>query len=319
MPDHEMEKTVLSESSTQVPSETRRPRLQIGTWPTPVRLLSRVSEGLGVDVWIKIEENCGAWGGNKVRKLEYILGNALDRGVTTLVSFGAGTSNWTAALAHHAHAYELRTVVGLAGPIPPEYERLYESTGTKVVASANVNALPFVSLVATARAGRSRWVVPLGGTGPGDIGSLNAGLEIADQIADGTLPPPAAVYVAAGTTGTSAGIAAGLALRELAIPVVAVKVAPWPYGTARRAERHARGLLEGSRKHPLIAGDDRFFKPGYARPNAASREAMEVAARDGIELDPTYAAKAFAALLAEARAGMRGPLLFIHTSPGPLP
>lgn len=314
-----MEVTVLKKSSTQVLSETRRSRLQIGKWPTPVRLLPRVSEDIGAEVWIKTEEDCGAWGGNKVRKLEYILGNALDDGVTTLVSCGAGTSNWTAALAHHAHAYGLRTVVGVAGPIPTRYAQLYERTGTKVIAANNLNALPLVWMLARMRAGWNRWVLPLGGTGPGDIGSLNAGLEIADQIADGTLPSPAAVYVAAGTTGTSAGIAAGLALRELAIPLVAVKVAPWPYGTARRAGRHARGLLEGSGKQPLIASDDRFFKPGYGRPNAASQEAIEVAARDGIELDPTYAAKTFAALLAEARAGMRGPLLFIHTSPGPLP
>lgn len=314
-----MEITVLEESRTNVPSETTRPRLQIGTWPTRVRLLPRVSEHADVEVWIKAEEDCGAWGGNKVRKLEYILGIALRDGIEILVSFGAGTSNWTAALAHHADAHGLRTVVGLAGPIPPDYARLYERTRTKVVASKHPNALPFVSVMARARAGRNRRVMPLGGTGPGDIGSLNAGLEIADQVGDGSMPAPTAVYVAAGTSGTAAGVAAGMALRGLGAPVVAVKAAPWPYGSARRAERHARDLLAESGKQSLLLGDDRFYKPGYARPNPASQAAIEVAARDGIELDPTYAAKAFAALLADARANREGPLLFIHTSPGPPP
>ena len=281
-------------------------------------MLPRVSNDVGCEVWIKLEEDCGAWGGNKVRKLEYILGFALEDNARALVSCGAGTSNWAAALAHHAHQHGLQTVVGLAGPIPPDYARLYARTRTTVIASRWPNALPLVSLAARLRAGRSSRVIPLGGTGPGDIGSLHVGLEVADQVAEQSLPAPTAVYVAAGTTGTAAGLAAGMTTRGLSVPVVAVKVAPWPYGSARRARRHARALLEEPRA-PLIHGDDRFFKPGYARPNASSQEAIEVAARDGIDLDPTYAAKAFAALLADARAGRTGPLLFIHTSPGPPP
>jgi 1-aminocyclopropane-1-carboxylate deaminase/D-cysteine desulfhydrase-like pyridoxal-dependent ACC family enzyme len=68
-----------------------------------------------------------------------------------------------------------------------------------------------------------------------------------------------------------------------------------------------------------ILGDDRFVKPGYAKSNAASIEAAQIASLDGFTLDPTYAAKAFAALIDSARAGARGPLLFLHTSPGPPP
>lgn len=297
------------------------PRVQIGGWPTPVRLMARTSEEVDRDVWVKLEEDCGAWGGNKVRKLEYILGNALHDGVETLVSFGAGTSNWTAALAHHAHAHGLKTVVGLAGPIPPDYARIYERASTNVVWSRFPNALPFVSLMARTRAGPAGRVIPLGGTGPGDVGSLHIGLEVADQVAGGSLPTPDGVYVAAGTSGTAAGLAAGLLIRGMGAAVTAVKVAPWPYGNARRALRRARALLAAADVggEPYVVGEIRFFKPGYGRPNPASQEAIEVAARDGIDLDPTYAAKAFAALLSDARSYKGGPLLFVHTSPGPPP
>ena len=67
-----------------------------------MRRLEAVSDTLGREVWIKLEEGCGTWGGNKVRKLEYILGRARADGVERLVGSSVGTSNWTSALAFHA-------------------------------------------------------------------------------------------------------------------------------------------------------------------------------------------------------------------------
>ena len=303
---------------------TSPPRLHIGSWPTPVVRMERVSNELGADIWVKLEESCGAWGGNKVRKLEYILAAARADGIGKLVSYGVGTSNWTAALAHHATAGELGVTVGLAGEIPDSYRPLYEHPGVTVVHSRMVNALPFVSAAARIRAGRAARSIPMGGTGPGDVGSLHVGTEIATHIRLGEMPEPAAVYLPAGTTGTSAGVAAGLALQRRHVPVVAVKVAPWPYGTPARVERHARALLGGEGRGDAaeslrIAGDDRFLSPGYARANPASLEAIDIARRDDLELDGTYAAKAFAALIDRARTGRGETLLFIHTSPGPPP
>ncbi len=153
------------------------------------------------------------------------------------------------------------------------------------------------------------------------MGSAGAGIEIADAMDAGSLPVPRAVFVAAGTCGTAAGVAVGLSARGWAIPVVAVRVTPVPYGTPSLVRRRARALerLLGTRLQTPIVGDDRYVKPGYARSNPASMEAAAIAARDGIELDPTYASKAFAALVDAARSGSRGPLLLLHTSPGPVP
>ena len=302
-----------------------RPRLALGTWPTPVREMPRVSELLGRPVWVKVEEECGAWGGNKVRKLEYILGAARRDGIDTLVSYGAGTSNWAAALAHHAHANGIKTVIGLAGPLPPSYGAIYRRCETTIVRPDNVNLLPFASALARVKAGRSARSIPMGGTGPGDVGSVHVGIEVADAIVARTIPEPAAIFVAAGTTGTSAGLAAGLALKDVSVDVVPVRVAPWPYGKEGRVASRAKRLLREFGRSDLesslrIRGDERFFKPGYAKPNPASEEAIEIAASDNVALDGTYAAKAFASLIDRARTTASDePLLFIHTSPGPPP
>ena len=283
--------------------------------------MDRVSEHLGRDVWIKVEEECGAWGGNKVRKLEYILAAAQRDGVEALISYGAGTSNWTAALAHHAPTFGLHVVVGIAGPVPDLYRAVYERKKTTVVSSRAVNSLPLVGVRARLAAGRRARSIPMGGSGYGDLGAAHLGTEIADAINAGAAPRPDAVFVAVGTAGTAAGTAVGLGLAGEAIPVIGVKVAPWPYGTEHRVRRHAKRLLARlGRRAPLeVSGDVRFFRPGYARPNASSIEAAEIARLDRVELDGTYAAKAFAALVATARSSPGGPLLFIHTSPGPPP
>ena len=297
------------------------PRIEIGRWPTPVAPMPHVSKALGRDVWVKLEEHCSAWGGNKARKLEYILGAARQDGVSKLVSYGAGTSNWATAFALHASELGFEVVVGLAGPVPEPYAEVYARTNVELVTVGSVNALPAVIAAARTRAGGSARSIPMGGSGFGDIGCVHAGLEIADAIGRGEVPKPDAVFVAVGTAGTAAGTAVGLAISGLRVPVVGARVAPWPFGTAGRVRRHAAGLLDRLAYDApvLVEGDNRFFKPGYGKPNAASREAIGIAALDGITLDGTYAAKGFASLIAHARASRGGPLLFIHTSPGPLP
>ena len=157
---------------------------------------------------------------------------------------------------------------------------------------------------------------------------MTAGTEIAQAIADGSLPRPVRVYVPAGTSGTAAGIAVGLGAGGLSIPVVAVRVTPLPLGTPQLVRYHAGSLIRFLKSREAIdpheqsspiVGEGRFFPPAYGTGNEASNEAIELGRRDDIELDPTYAAKAFAALIADARAGQEGPLLLHLTSPGPLP
>lgn len=302
-----------------------RPRIAIGTWPTPVMRLPVASRSLGTDVWAKLEDGCGAWGGNKVRKLEYILGSAEADGIQRLVSFGAGTSNWTSALAFHACRRGFDVEVRLsANEAPATYDRLYREVGARVVRRGSLRwyAEANLSLIRPDR-GRTRFV-PLGGSGPaGNAGSVHAGTEIAAAVHEGVLPAPRKLFAACGTGGTAAGVAVGAALGGLSADVVCVRVTPRPYGTRTHVRLAARSLRKsvGDRRRAgcRIVGDGSQAAPGYARSNPRSLEAAQIAALDGLVLDQTYGAKAFASLVAHARRGEPGPYLFLHTSPGDPP
>ena len=302
-----------------------RPRCVLGRWPTPIRRLERTSEILGVEVFAKLESESGAWGGNKVRKLEYVLPTLRDK---VVVTHGAGTSSWASAVAFHAAPLARRVHVGLAGPVPRDLADLYRALGTVVHASSRLWALPMMALRARLAAGRGAAALPTGGSGlPGDFGSAWAGREVAAAVAAGDIPTPAEVIVPCGSAGTAAGLAVGMGLGGLASPVVAVRVTPRPLGTAALVRGRIRRLLGGlatgevgdaSPSAAPVVEDGRWLGPGYGKQTRESSAAIEVARRDGLELDPVYAAKAFAALLARAE-HTGGPLLFVHTSPGPVP
>jgi D-cysteine desulfhydrase len=311
-----------------VASLDHAPRIAIGRWPTPTRQLDAVSRELGSEVWAKLEEECGAWGGNKVRKLEYLLAEARERRARTLVAYGAGTSAWAAATALHGRRNGFRVVVGLSGSIPAGYRDLFARTGTRVIALPVLQTIPLSIAAARAAAGwRNVMTLPPGGSGGrGELGCTRIGVEIARSVQDGQLPRPRRGFVALGTAGTSAGVAVGMGAAGLVAPVTAVRVAPWPMGTPRLLARHIRKLarrLESLGQSSVTAAptsmDERWLGPGYGKPSAASEEAIALARADELELDPVYAAKAFAALIDHARAGGVGPFLFLHTSPGPLP
>lgn len=299
------------------------PRVEIGTWPTPVRRLHATSDELGADVWVKSEEDCGAWGGNKLRKLEYIFEAARKDGIRTLVSWGAATSNWAAALALHGAPAGFDLVLGLGGAIPDDYAQMYRTMGTRVVRMPRLELAPLALAVARITSPLPARFVPVGGSGTvGDLGSARAGTEIAHAIESGELARPEQIFVATGTSGTSAGITVGLGMRNAFVPVNAVKVSDWPYATTRLVTRRIRGLL--ARLERLGIGnvipapwelEKRFLGPGYGKPTTESQAAIDIAARDGLVLDQTYGAKAFAALIGAARRGERGPFLFVHTSP----
>ncbi|MGH2757322.1 MAG: 1-aminocyclopropane-1-carboxylate deaminase/D-cysteine desulfhydrase [Actinomycetota bacterium] len=306
------------------------PRIELGTWPTPVRRLAAVSDELGVEVWAKLEEDCGAWGGNKVRKLEHIFEEALRSHIHTLVTWGAATSNWTAAAALHGPPAGFDVVLGLGGTIPDDYTRLYDDLGTRVFRFPHLVLAPLALTVARATAGRTVRYLPVGGSGTvGDLGSARAGAEVAAAISSGELPSPTHAFVATGSSGTAAGLAVGLGLGGALVTVVAVKVSDWPYATTHMVTGRINSLLlrleELGIRNVVPARwflDRDHLGRGYGKATPESRAAIDLAAKDGLVLDPTYGAKAFAALIGHARREGAGPYLFVHTSPtrpAPLP
>jgi len=296
------------------------PTLALGNWPTPVRRIEGCSRTLGTEVWAKAEDGSGTWSGNKVRKLEYLLGDAVRRGYESVTTYGVGSSTWCAATARYATASGLGARMFLAGRVPDRLRELYVDADARVVELPGHPSLPLAYVAARARSVGSAALLPAGGSGGiGDLGSARAGAEIAASVAADEMPEPSTVFVAAGTGGTAAGLVVGLAASRLATRVVAVRVTPRPLGTRWLISRRIAALRSAAEvdaaPEPAFEIDARFHRPGYGRPNQASAEAAALASDDGLELDATYAAKAFAALVAQARAGRRGPLLLLDTSP----
>ncbi|MGN6107375.1 MAG: hypothetical protein ACTHU0_19860, partial [Kofleriaceae bacterium] len=173
-------------------------------------------------------------------------------------------------------------------------------------------------------------VMPPGGaTTVGTFGAMSAAFELAEQIADGMMPPPRRIVLAVGSTCTSAGLLAGLFLARAAgvwrwpLPIVhGVRVTPWPVTSRLRIARLAHGTLRHAERlggPPVAAGlrdllahlivDGAELGPGYGRITPRAREAMEVWPTGAPRLDGVYSGKAAAALLRLHRAGI-GPLVF---------
>lgn len=314
----------------------RLPRYALAELPTPVDFARGLSRRLRSEVWIKRDDlTSPRYGGNKTRKLEYLLADARSRRADRILTVGAAGSHHVLATSLFAPDFEL-PVEAILFPQPSTIERETHlraalQAGARLHAVRSVAALPMAlaALSLRRRIGGGRpYVIPAGGSSEvGMLGQVEAGLELASQIDGGQLPEPAAIFVAYGTGGTAAGLAIGLAAAGLTSRIVAVRVVD-PV-LAHRAHLHAKiaTTVRLLRKHDArfpdvtrlaqahIHLEERFFPPGYGRSNPETRDALRTA-RDLAELtlDPTYTAKAMAALLRYARGDLRGQtLLYIHT------
>ena len=305
------------------------PHLTLSARPTPVRELA------GLGIWVKEDGafGSGGWGGNKVRKLEWLLPDAQRRGRRSILTFGGLGTNWGLATALYAREHGIETALALVDQplddhVSAQLARL-DASGARIyrtrTKARTVAMLPWL-LLRNARAGRPPYLLPAGGSSPvGALGYVEAALEIAAQVEDGALPEPAHVVVPVGTGGTAAGLALGLQLAGLRTRVVGVVVndqlrldAPV---LARLARRTAQ-LLErrGASLGRLRLGPDMLdltrdqIGAGYGHRTETGARAAARAGEAGLSLDPVYTAKAMAGLLAlRAESRLACPVLFVHT------
>jgi D-cysteine desulfhydrase len=304
--------------------------------PTPVTRAEKLEAELGCGpLYVKRDERSAAlYGGNKPRKLEWILGDALARGRSRLLTTGALGTNHGLATALYARALGLRCeLVLVPQPMTDAVRRRADElreAGARVFRARNV---PHAALLVIARLARHPGTayVPTGGSNAlGVVGFVEAGLELAAQVAEGALPAPARVYVAVGSGGSAAGLAAGLALAGLRTRVVAVLVTDVLPPAHAKLVRLARAALRRLARAGAALDPDAFAAEvarsleldrdhvgaGYghatAEAESAARAALE---REGLELDPTYTAKALAALAARER-GAREPVVFWNSYAG---
>ncbi|WP_426402995.1 pyridoxal-phosphate dependent enzyme [Streptomyces sp. R-07] len=311
------------------------PYLPLGDGPTPVRLLDEL--GFRSPVWLKDESGYGSggWGGNKVRKLEWLLPQARRRGSRTILTVGGLGTNWGLAAALYAREQGLDVALALIdhpvdAHVRAQLQRLRASgavlhfprTKTRLVLS-----LPW--LVARHTHGFTPpYVLPAGGSSPlGTLGYVECGLELADQVARGLLPEPGWIVAAVGSGGTAAGLALGLRLAGLRTRVRGIVVndtlrldSAALAGLAGKSEAllRARGadLPQAGLGPADVVTERGWLGAGYAHPTAPGARALQRAASEaGLELESTYTAKALAALIALDASGRFGgePVVFLNT------
>ncbi|HEV8489289.1 MAG TPA: pyridoxal-phosphate dependent enzyme [Candidatus Limnocylindrales bacterium] len=300
------------------PSVPDLPRFELLDGPSPLQPLPRLSRELGgrADLWIKREDLLPlAFGGNKLRNLEFHVGAALAGGADTLVTSGRRWSNHCRLTAAAGARAGLAVHLVLSGPPvdPPGPNQLLDellgatvhvtTTAERAERAARVEAV--VESLRTS--GFRPYVVPVGGSGPaGAVGQVLAGLEFAEQAAERGIDVHA-VVVPSATGGTQAGLIVGLRLAAAAARVHGVAVAHPPdvLLPAIAALLGSLGEQTGCRVAPSeIVLDGGQLGEGYGHPTPAAEEATRLLARsEGILVDPIYTAKALAGLVEAVRNG----------------
>ncbi len=315
--------------------KTALPLIPLADLPTPVDMLTNLSSAIGTDVWLKHDENTGAlYGGNKVRKLEFLLGDAKQNDCTDIVTFGAAGSNHALATAIYAKAHGFRCHVILTPQHPsPKVAKtlLYHlHLGTSILSVEDyAEAMQVAAELQTSvsEAGGKLYEIPFGGSSAmGTVGFVNAAFELAEQIRSKQCPEPEAIYLACGTSGSVTGLALGLRLAGINSRIIATQVTP---PVISGPEAHCR-LFDATNKLLHHADEqidclpdalknvthrDNQFGDGYAIPTQAATNAVELIQKhENIALETTYTGKSLASLVADCEtSAVSGPVMFWNT------
>ncbi|MCP4188496.1 MAG: D-cysteine desulfhydrase [Gammaproteobacteria bacterium] len=315
---------------------SRYPRLHFAHLPTPLEPMQRLSEHLGgPNLWIKRDDCTGlSSGGNKTRKLEFLMADAVEQKADTIITQGATQSN------HARQTTAIAAKLGLECHVLLEdrtgYEdaayvyngnvlldQLHGSTISNRPADTDMNAAMQDLAQQLRDDGKKPYIIPGGGSNEiGALGYVNAAVELTTQANDRSLRIDHLVH-ATGSSGTQAGLVLGMEGMNSGIPVYGVGVrAPkqkqeeMVFGLAQRTAEYM-GLNPDIVKRERVVANSDYVGDGYGLPTDAMVEAVKMMAQyEGILLDPVYAGKGFSGLIDLIRKGhfKQGEnVVFLHT------
>ncbi|UCE12761.1 MAG: pyridoxal-phosphate dependent enzyme [Candidatus Heimdallarchaeota archaeon] len=282
--------------------------------PTPVRRLTNLEEYLETDIslWVKEDSlTSSKYGGNKVRKLEFIIADALQKEKNTIATIGGIGTNHGLATTIFGKDHDLKTVLYLIKqPITNHVLNnlkldYYYGAELRYVKNYIGIGLNFYFLDRLRRK-QTYWLSAGGSTPLGVLGYVNAVFELKKQIEKGTLPEPESIFVAAGTTGTMAGLELGIQLNGLRTRVFGVRVTDRMAATAGKVRSLGKKALKILRQDPKLRQlryrpnfqlIDKFYGGAYGRVTKEASEAVNVIKEtEGLSLETTYTGKALAGL-----------------------
>lgn len=319
----------------------RFPFVSVAHVPTPLEPMGNLGDRLGLDLHVKRDDCTGlAFGGNKVRQLEFYFGAALDEAADTILITGAVQSNYVRTAAAMARRFGLDCQVQLEDRVPC-MDDLHRNSGNVLLdrmLGATIHPYPdgededgadaSVSRIAESlrSQGRRPYIIPLSPKSPplGALGYVRAAIELLDQIERRCLAIDD-IVVASGSAFTHAGLLYGLRALGSDLPVMGICVRR---DAGRQTERVAQRVRDiGDLLGMPVTHDpadirlfDGVLAPGYGQLNRQVIEAISMTAQtEGLFLDPVYTGKAMAGLIALARTdGLSGKrILFLHTGGQP--
>ena len=314
---------------------TRFPRRRYTHHPTPIERLEHFSAALGgPQIWIKRDDQLGLTpGGNKTRKLEFLVADALAQGADTLITCGAPQSNHCRLTLSAAIKEGLKCRMVIEERVEGSYDVdasgnnfLFRLMGVEdvvvVPGGSDLGAAMQKVAADLARAGRKGYVIPGGGSNAlGGLGYVACAQELQQQLFEHDLQLDR-VIVGSGSSGTHGGMVAGFLGNHIDIALTGVGVSRDPQEQAPLVRREAQavcdllelGVTVPEEKVHCVGG---YWQPKYSLPNDAMIEAVRLMARtEGILLDPVYTGKIVAGLIGMVRDGAIGPdetVLFLHT------
>ncbi|MEW6235208.1 MAG: D-cysteine desulfhydrase family protein [Candidatus Omnitrophota bacterium] len=307
-------------------------RISLAQIPTPIEPLPKLSREFGADLRVKRDDLTGsALSGNKVRKLEYLLADALNKGCDSIITCGAVASNHARAAVIAARKIGLDSLLILAGDEPKAAEgnlQLDLLAGAQVRYISKEEYSNRIDNILQQAAdqwkaeGRNPYVIPTGGSNSvGLMGYVQAAAEIDEQCAEQQWNPDFLVC-AVGSGGTYAGLLLGTLLRRIQTKVLGILVCGTVEHFREKVLRDIRGSIE---KYQLETNVDEssihlvdgYIGGGYAVTNSQQlRLIRHIAQQEALILDPVYTGKAFCGLLGEIEKGdipQGAKVLFIHT------
>jgi D-cysteine desulfhydrase family pyridoxal phosphate-dependent enzyme len=312
------------------------PRFPLVTGPTPLQRAARLERALGPDsprIYIKRDDLTGlAYGGNKARKLEYLVADALAQRATVLVTEGVTQSNHARMTAAAAVLAGLKCVLILDARNGADeqgnllLDRLMEAD-IRIVSGRQERIDAMAGIADELReAGDFPYVIPTGGSVPlGSLGYVRAAMELDGQLLE-LGEAPSRVYFPTGSQGTLAGLVVGARVFNSSWLPLAVAVEGNERDIREDAVPHVQGTLDILQVRTTIAPDEiaidgGFSGAGYGIPTREGLEAIHLLARtEAVFLDPVYTGKAMSALIAHVRSGAFSPeesVVFIHTGGTP--
>ena len=315
---------------------SRYPRLHFAHLPTPLEPLERISAALGgPNLWIKRDDCTGlSSGGNKTRKLEFLMADALEQGADTIITQGATQSN------HARQTCAIAAKLGLECHILLEdrtgyddeayvhngnvlLDQLHGASISVRPADSDMNAEMEQLAQLLRDDGSKPYVIPGGGSNEiGALGYVNAAFELTHQANERSLRIDHLLH-ATGSAGTQAGLVLGMEAMNSGIPVYGVSVR----AEKQKQEENVYGLVQRTAefmgyspdlvaREKVVANSD-YVGPGYGLPTEAMIEAVKMlACYEGILLDPVYSGKGFSGLIDLVRKGhfKKGEnVVFLHT------